>query len=79
MILSYSESPEVKDKLKSAGFTLVEAAGAGYKLFCVVKNLVSAYILSKPSTFYWDTCGVHAVLKANGGEVTYDIVFVFLN
>jgi len=65
--MSSSESGEVKSRLVEGGYKLVEAAGAGYKLMCVALGLVSAYVLSKPSTFYWDTCGIHAVLSAQGG------------
>jgi len=31
--------------------------------------LADAYVLSKPTTFFWDTCGPHAILKALGGEI----------
>lgn len=67
VVLSSSESDHVKLRLSSAGFTLLEAAGAGYKLLCVATGCACAYVLSKPTTFYWDTCGVHAVLKSCGG------------
>uniref|UniRef100_A0A1B6MLS7 Inositol polyphosphate 1-phosphatase n=1 Tax=Graphocephala atropunctata TaxID=36148 RepID=A0A1B6MLS7_9HEMI len=69
VVLSSSESVEVKSRLTAGGFKLIEAAGAGYKLLCVAKRLVSAYVLSKSSTFYWDTCGIQAVLLARGGGV----------
>ncbi|XP_046682368.1 inositol polyphosphate 1-phosphatase isoform X2 [Homalodisca vitripennis] len=69
VVLSCSESAEVKSRLTAGGFKLIEAAGAGYKLLCVALRLVSAYVLSKPSTYYWDTCGIQAVLLAMGGGV----------
>lgn len=58
---------ETKSRLEKGGFTVVEAAGAGYKLLCVATGAASAYVLSKPSTFYWDTCAVQAILTAQGG------------
>lgn len=67
VVLSSSENEEVKTRLVDGGYKLVEATGAGYKLMCVVLGLVSAYVLSKPSTFYWDTCSAHAILGAQGG------------
>ncbi|NWS65091.1 INPP phosphatase, partial [Chunga burmeisteri] len=45
------------------------AAGAGYKMLCVVLGLVDAYVLSEGSTFAWDTCAPHAILRALGGGV----------
>ena len=42
-------------------------SGAGYKILCVVDGQVGAYLLSKPSTFKWDTCAPHAILNSLGG------------
>ncbi|XP_037226653.1 inositol polyphosphate 1-phosphatase [Falco rusticolus] len=43
------------------------AAGAGYKMLCVILGLADAYVLSKGSTFAWDACAPHAILRALGG------------
>ncbi|KAK3108663.1 hypothetical protein FSP39_012783 [Pinctada imbricata] len=51
------------------------AAGAGYKLLGVIQGHCDAYVLSKGSTFKWDTCGPHAILLALGGGI---ISFKFL-
>lgn len=67
--LSSSESSEVKNKLSSAGFNLIEAAGAGYKILAVITGLANAYVLFKDTTFKWDTCGPQAVLKSTGGNI----------
>ena len=50
-------------------FTIVRAAGAGYKLLCLYDDLAQAYLLTKPTTYRWDTCAPHAILKAKGGNV----------
>ncbi|KAM8794163.1 inositol polyphosphate 1-phosphatase [Eudromia elegans] len=46
---------------------LREAAGAGYKLLCVALGLADAYVCAGGSTFAWDACAPHAVLRALGG------------
>ena len=69
IVLSRVEDANIKSKLLSAGFTLVEAAGAGYKTLNVVLGQADAYILSKSSTYKWDTCGPHALLRSLGGGI----------
>lgn len=72
IVLSSSESLDIKSKLSSSGFSLIEAAGAGYKLLTVILGLVDVYILSKGSTFKWDTCAPQAILESlNGGVMDY--------
>ncbi|CAG9767659.1 unnamed protein product [Ceutorhynchus assimilis] len=63
------ESAEIKTTLENGGFDLVVSRGAGYKLLTVVLGLADAYILSKPSTFFWDTCAPQAILRALGGNI----------
>ncbi|XP_017787318.1 PREDICTED: inositol polyphosphate 1-phosphatase [Nicrophorus vespilloides] len=67
--LSSSEDAAIKEKLESKGFRLIEAAGAGYKILCTITGSADAYVLSKGSTYKWDTCGPQAVLKSLGGDV----------
>lgn len=69
IILSRVESSYIKGKLTDAGYKLVEAAGAGYKLLCVILGLADAYVLSQGTTYKWDLCGPHAILRALGGRV----------
>lgn len=69
VVISSSESDEVKEKLTNAGYSLVEAAGAGYKILAVILGLADIYILSKNTTYKWDTCGPHAILKSLGGDI----------
>ncbi|XP_015436632.1 PREDICTED: inositol polyphosphate 1-phosphatase [Dufourea novaeangliae] len=71
-VLSRMEDADIKSKLLSAGFTLVEAAGAGYKILSVALGEADAYILSKKSTYKWDTCGPHALVRSlNGGVIEF--------
>lgn len=67
--LSSSEDEIINKKLRSKGFALVEAAGAGYKILSVITGQADAYILSKSTTFKWDTCGPQAILQSLGGDV----------
>ncbi|KAJ1520964.1 hypothetical protein ONE63_004039 [Megalurothrips usitatus] len=67
--ISGSENPEIKTSLEEAGYTVCQAAGAGYKLYCVILGIAQAYILTRDSTFKWDTCGPQAILRAHGGDI----------
>ena len=66
VIMSPSESDDVRHRL-SKDFKLQYAAGAGYKLLCVCRGLVDAYVLSRASIYSWDCCAPHAILMALGG------------
>jgi inositol polyphosphate 1-phosphatase len=68
VVLSTSEDDSIQSKL-GQHFQLVYAAGAGYKILCIVDRLVGSYLLSKDSTFKWDTCAPHAILLAQGGGI----------
>ncbi|GFG34596.1 hypothetical protein Cfor_01927 [Coptotermes formosanus] len=69
VLLSGSEGSNLKSLLRSAGYIVAEAAGAGYKQLCVACGDADVYVLSKGSTFRWDTCGPHAILRALGGGI----------
>ncbi|KAF4533199.1 hypothetical protein B566_EDAN001741 [Ephemera danica] len=68
VLLSSSESQQLKKHLAHR-YTVVEAAGAGYKQLCVALGLADVYILSRGSTFRWDCCAPHAVLNSLGGGI----------
>uniref|UniRef100_A0A8C1MJY9 Inositol polyphosphate 1-phosphatase n=1 Tax=Cyprinus carpio TaxID=7962 RepID=A0A8C1MJY9_CYPCA len=71
VLLSSSEKPAVKDALAAIpSSSLMYASGAGYKILCVVQGLVDVYVLSEGSTFRWDSCAPHALLRALGGGVS---------
>ncbi|KAL0128257.1 hypothetical protein PUN28_003489 [Cardiocondyla obscurior] len=69
ILLSRFEDADVKSKLLNHGFRLVEVAGAGYKILNVAIGQATAYILSKGSTYKWDTCGPQALLSSVGGGI----------
>lgn len=72
IVLSRVEDVNIKSKLLDAGFTLVEATGAGYKILSVALGQADAYILSKGSTYKWDTCGPQALLRSlEGGLIEF--------
>lgn len=66
-ILSPSEDAKYIEALESLGFEIVFSAGAGHKLLNVVTGAASVYLLSKATTFKWDTCGPQAILNSLGG------------
>ncbi|XP_023279365.1 inositol polyphosphate 1-phosphatase [Seriola lalandi dorsalis] len=71
VVLSSSEKQVVKESLTSlcSPEQLVYASGAGYKILCVIQGLADVYVLSEGSTFKWDSCAPHALLRALGGGV----------
>lgn len=71
MVLSSSEKQAVKEALTSlcGPDKLMYASGAGYKILCVIQGLADVYVLSEGSTFKWDSCAPHALLRALGGGV----------
>nr|XP_057910842.1 inositol polyphosphate 1-phosphatase [Doryrhamphus excisus] len=71
VVLSSSEKQAVKETLASlcGPEKLKYASGAGYKILCVIQGLADAYVLSEGSTFKWDSCAPHALLRALGGGV----------
>jgi len=68
LVLSTSENAQILDQL-SRKFTVEYAAGAGYKILCIIDHLASSYLLSWANTFKWDTCAPHAILMAMGGGI----------
>uniref|UniRef100_A0A3B3ZRC9 Uncharacterized protein n=1 Tax=Periophthalmus magnuspinnatus TaxID=409849 RepID=A0A3B3ZRC9_9GOBI len=71
MVLSSSEKPSVTKALSSICHPdrLMYASGAGFKILCVIQGLADVYVLSEGSTFKWDSCAPHVLLKALGGGV----------
>lgn len=70
-MLSSSEKQVVKETLTSlcSPDKLMYASGAGYKILCVIQGLADVYVLSEGSTYKWDSCAPHALLRALGGGV----------
>lgn len=70
VVLSRAEGAAVRGALGSLGGGPPHfAAGAGYKLLCVALGLADAFVLSQATTFAWDSCAPHAILRALGGGV----------
>ncbi|KAM4644092.1 inositol polyphosphate 1-phosphatase isoform 2-T2 [Amazona ochrocephala] len=70
VVLSRAEAPAVRAALQPlCGGRLLFASGAGYKLLCVILGLADVYVLSEGSTFAWDACAPHAILRALGGGI----------
>ncbi|KAL0978220.1 hypothetical protein UPYG_G00167640 [Umbra pygmaea] len=69
VVLSSSEKQVVKDALGPLcePDRLMYASGAGNKILCVILGLADVYVLSEGSTFKWDSCGPHALLRSLGG------------
>ncbi|XP_073504040.1 inositol polyphosphate 1-phosphatase isoform X2 [Phyllobates terribilis] len=66
-----TSSAEAKNVLRAlstvCGENLYVAAGAGYKCLCVIQDFVDFYVFSEDTTFKWDSCAAHAILKSLGG------------
>ncbi|MGH0150099.1 UNVERIFIED_CONTAM: hypothetical protein FKN15_016387 [Acipenser sinensis] len=70
VVLSSSETEKVKQALVPlCGRRMYRASGAGYKFLCVILGLVDAYVFSENTTFKWDSCAPHAILRSLGGGV----------
>lgn len=70
VVLSRAEGVAVRGALQPlCGDCLRFAAGAGYKMLCVLLGLADAYVVCEGSTFAWDACAPHAILRALGGGV----------
>lgn len=66
-VVSSTEDEKYTKALKDLGYTIVFSAGAGHKILKVIGGDADLYLLSKSSTFKWDTCGPHAILNAIDG------------
>lgn len=67
-VISTSEKDTIRAALaRVCGERVFPAAGAGYKSLCVVQGLADLYIFSDDTTFKWDSCAAHAILRAMGG------------
>ncbi|OBS76775.1 hypothetical protein A6R68_16779 [Neotoma lepida] len=69
-VISTSENETIKAALlRICRGGVFPAAGAGYKSLCVVQGLVDIYIFSEDTTYKWDSCAAHAILRAMGGGI----------
>lgn len=66
-VVSSSEDEKYIKALRDLGYTVVFSSGAGYKILKVLCGDADLFLLSKNTTFKWDTCGPHAILNAIDG------------
>lgn len=71
VFVSNLETEQNRDKLRSQGYQVETPTGAGFKLGGVILGTASFYYVSKKSTYQWDTCGPHAIIRAMGGDVVH--------
>uniref|UniRef100_UPI00398EED81 inositol polyphosphate 1-phosphatase n=1 Tax=Pristiophorus japonicus TaxID=55135 RepID=UPI00398EED81 len=70
IVMSSSEKEGIKKALAPlCGDRMYYASGAGYKGLCTILGLADAYVFTKDTTFKWDTCAPHAILKSLGGGI----------
>eukprot|EP00051_Salpingoeca_urceolata_P000480 m.34309 g.34309 ORF g.34309 m.34309 type:complete len:429 (-) comp10684_c0_seq1:45-1331(-) len=67
VLLSKHAGQETRDALASVPTS--PAPGCGSKILCVIRGLAMASYVSMPTTFKWDTCAGHAILRAMGGDM----------
>lgn len=68
ILVGGKESDHLTDKLNAISRT-VYVAGAGYKLLCVILAEADLLVSSSRTTFLWDTCAGHAILRSLGGGI----------
>lgn len=68
-IFSTSEDQAILEKVKQKNYELAFSAGAGHKILKVILNDANWFLLTKGSTYKWDTCAPHAILSSMGGGV----------
>ncbi|XP_067124996.1 inositol polyphosphate 1-phosphatase [Centruroides vittatus] len=68
VVMSSSDDEELVRILKQK-YEVVFVAGAGYKLLAVCLGLADFYVLSKHSTYRWDSCAPHSLLLSLGGGI----------
>lgn len=70
IVMSSSEKEDITKALAHlCGDKLYYASGAGYKILCTILGLADAYVVTADTTFKWDTCAPHAILKSIGGGI----------
>lgn len=68
ILVGGKESQELKEKLNGISQTMY-VAGAGYKILCVISGEADLLVTSSKTTFFWDTCAGHAILRSLGGGI----------
>lgn len=82
VLLSAKESAGVRRHIQEK-YATRDVTGVGNKLLCVAVGVAHAYYFSphssphskSHSTYKWDTCAVHAILRSLGGEIVDSVQF----
>ncbi|KAL4707930.1 hypothetical protein ACJJTC_013721 [Scirpophaga incertulas] len=69
VLLMSSADTIVKQMFAKSKYRIETMPGAGNKLMHVCLGDAEAYLLTKGTTYLWDTCAAHAIIKAKGGDV----------
>uniref|UniRef100_A0A182PX64 inositol-1,4-bisphosphate 1-phosphatase n=1 Tax=Anopheles epiroticus TaxID=199890 RepID=A0A182PX64_9DIPT len=69
-LLSPSEQPKyiefIRNQLK---YDVIYSSGAGYKILKVATGEAELFLLSKGTTYKWDTCAPQAILRSMNGDL----------
>uniref|UniRef100_A0A1B0G6A9 Uncharacterized protein n=1 Tax=Glossina morsitans morsitans TaxID=37546 RepID=A0A1B0G6A9_GLOMM len=68
-IFSSSEYAGLLLKMSDLGYAFAFSAGAGHKALKVITGEVDVYVLSRGSTYKWDTCAPQAILRSLNGDM----------
>ncbi|XP_055523899.1 inositol polyphosphate 1-phosphatase [Wyeomyia smithii] len=69
-ILSPSEQSKYVEFLKNQlKYDIVYSSGAGHKILKVITGEAELFLLSKGTTYKWDTCAPQAILRSLDGEL----------
>ncbi|XP_055385017.1 inositol polyphosphate 1-phosphatase [Condylostylus longicornis] len=66
-LFSTSEHSNIIDTFKDEKYEIAFSAGAGHKALKVITGEADIYLLSKGTTYKWDTCAPHAILLSLNG------------
>lgn len=78
-VLSPSEQSKYVEFLKNQlKYEIVCSSGAGYKILKVATGEAELFLLSKGTTYKWDTCGPQAILRSLDGDL-FDLQNTLIN
>lgn len=78
-VLSPSEQSKYVEFLKNQlKYDIVYSSGAGYKILKVATGEAELFLLSKGTTYKWDTCAPQAILRSLDGEL-FDLQDTLIN
>ncbi|XP_027197943.2 inositol polyphosphate 1-phosphatase isoform X2 [Dermatophagoides pteronyssinus] len=78
ILIGGKENIELKERINRFAKTMY-VAGAGHKLLNVAIGKADLLLTSSKSTYYWDTCAIHAILRSIGGGIIPFENFIQIN